>query len=91
MDAIKDGSTSARTARIRSVALDRQKGRSEEHVTHSAYALLISNISDRDRARDVGHFDGILMTFINDVDQVENRLGKTSKTKKDPRSHETDA
>ena len=43
---------------------------------NSAYAALISNISERDRAKDVEQFDGILRTFINEMNKFENRFGK---------------
>ena len=43
---------------------------------NSAYAALISNISERDRAKDVEHLDDILRTCINDVNKFENRIGK---------------
>ena len=43
---------------------------------NSAYAALISNISDRDRAKDVEHLDDILRTLIIDVNKFENRFGK---------------
>ena len=41
----------------------------------SAYAALISNISDKDRAKDVEQFDDVLRTFINDTNKFENRFG----------------
>ena len=41
----------------------------------SAYAALISNISERDRAKDVEQFDDILRTFINETHKFENRFG----------------
>ena len=44
---------------------------------HSAYAALISNISGRDRAKDVEQFDDVLMTFINWRNKFETRFGKT--------------
>ena len=44
--------------------------------TKSAYAALISNISDRDRAKDAKQFDDILRTSINDMNKFENRLAK---------------
>ena len=43
----------------------------------SAYAALISNVSERYRAKDAEQFDGILRTFINETNKFENRLGKT--------------
>ena len=39
----------------------------------SAYAALISNISERDRATDVQQFDDILRNFINETKQVRVR------------------
>ena len=42
----------------------------------SAYAALMSNISERDRAKDVEQFDDILRTFINEMHKFENRFGK---------------
>ena len=42
---------------------------------NSAYAALISNISERDRAKDVEHFDDILRSIINDTNKFENRFG----------------
>ena len=41
-----------------------------------AYAALISKISERDRVKDVGQFDDILRTFINEMNKFENRFGK---------------
>ena len=50
------------------MARDRQEIRSEEHVDkNSAYAALISNISERDTAKDLEQFDDILRTFTNDM------------------------
>ena len=42
--------------------------------TNSAYAALISNISE-DRAKDVEQFDDILRKFTNEMNEVENRFG----------------
>ena len=42
----------------------------------SAYAALISNISERDRAKDVEQFDDILRNFINESNEYEVRFGK---------------
>ena len=42
----------------------------------SAYAALISNISEKDRAKDVEQFDDILRTFTNEMNKFENRFGK---------------
>ena len=43
---------------------------------NSAYTALISNISERDRAKDVEQFDDILRTFTNEMNKLENRPGK---------------
>ena len=43
----------------------------------SAYVALISNISEKDRARDVEQFDDILRTFTNEMNKFESRFGKT--------------
>ena len=42
----------------------------------SAYAALVSNINERDRAKDVEQFDDILRTFKNEMTKFENRFGK---------------
>ena len=42
----------------------------------SAYAALISNISERDRAKDVEQLDDMLRTFINETNKYEGLLGK---------------
>ena len=42
----------------------------------SAYAALISNISEKDRAKDVEQFDDILRTFTNEMNKLESRFGK---------------
>ena len=44
---------------------------------NSAYAVLISNISERDRAKHVEQFDDILRTLVNDTNKLENRFCKT--------------
>ena len=44
--------------------------------TNSAYAALISNISEKDKAKDVEQFDDILRTFANEMNKFENRFGK---------------
>ena len=49
---------------------------------NSAYAALISNISQRDRAKHVEQFDDILRTFINETNKFENRFGTTSDEEK---------
>ena len=43
--------------------------------TNSAYAALISNISERGRAKDVEQVDDTLRTFINETNKFENRFG----------------
>ena len=43
---------------------------------NSAFAALISNISERDRATDVEESDDILRTLINEMNKFENRFGK---------------
>ena len=45
-------------------------------VKNSACAALISNISERDCARDIEQFDVILRAFINETEKPENRFGK---------------
>ena len=42
----------------------------------SAYASLISNISEKDRAKDVEQFDDILRTFTNEMNKFDSRFGK---------------
>ena len=42
----------------------------------SAYAALISNITEKDRAKDVQQFDDVLRTFKKEMTKFENRLGK---------------
>ena len=42
----------------------------------SAYAALISNITERERAKDVEQFDDILRTFTSEMTKFENRFGK---------------
>ena len=44
---------------------------------HSAYAALISNISEKDRAKDVEQLDDILRTSTNEMNKFENRFGMT--------------
>ena len=48
----------------------------------SASVALISNISERDRAKDVEQFDDILRTFIHDTNKFENRFGIISDEEK---------
>ena len=43
---------------------------------NSAYAALISNISEKDSAKDVEQFDDIRGTFTNEMNKFENRFGK---------------
>ena len=42
----------------------------------SAYAALISNISERDRAKHVEQIDDILRNFTNETNKYEGRFGK---------------
>ena len=42
---------------------------------NSAYAALTSNISEKDRAKDVEQLDDILRTFVNDTNSFENKFG----------------
>ena len=44
----------------------------------SAYAALMSNISEKDKAKDVEQFDDVLRMFINDTNKCENRFGTIS-------------
>ena len=48
------------------------------------YAALISNISERDRAKDVEQFVDILRNFINETSKYEGRLGKIRDEEKTP-------
>ena len=43
--------------------------------TNSAHAPLISNISFRDRTKEMVQFDDIWRTFINETNKFENRFG----------------
>ena len=43
---------------------------------NSAYAALISNISEKDRAKDVEQFYDILRTFTNEMNKFDFRFGK---------------
>ena len=52
---------------------DDQRNMSDKN---SAYAALISNISEKDRAKDVEQFEDILRTFVNEMNMFENRFGK---------------
>ena len=42
---------------------------------NSAYAALISNISEKDRAKDVEQVDDILRTLTNEMNKFESRFG----------------
>ena len=44
-------------------------------VKNSAHADLISNVSERDRAKDVEQLDDVKRTFINETNKFENRFG----------------
>ena len=57
----------------------------------SAQAALISNISERDRAKDVEHFDEILRNFIDETNKYEGRFGKNPRRTKDSGSAKVDA
>ena len=50
----------------------------QRNMSHksSACEALFSNISEKDRARDVEQFDDILRTFTNEMNKLENRFGK---------------
>ena len=41
----------------------------------SAFAAFISNISEKDRAKDVEQFDDILRTIIKEMNKFESRFG----------------
>ena len=57
-------------------AIVRRCEQMNRYDTNSAYAALISCISERDRAKYVEHFDDILRTFVNKTNTFENRRGK---------------
>ena len=57
----------------------------------SACAPLISNISERDRAKDVEQFDDILRNFINETNKYEGRFGKIRDEEKNSGSEKVDA
>ena len=42
----------------------------------TSYAALISNISEKDRAKDVEQLDDILRTFTNEMNKFKNRFGE---------------
>ena len=44
--------------------------------TNSPHAQLVSNISERDRSKDVEHFEDILTTCVNETSLFENSFGK---------------
>ena len=44
---------------------------------NSAYAAMISNISEKDRAKDVEQFDDILRMFVNEMNKFENRFARS--------------
>ena len=48
----------------------------------SAYAALVSNISEKDRAKDVEQFDDILRTFTHEMNKFESRFGKIREEEK---------
>ena len=64
----------------------------EEHVSqqNSAYAALISIISEKDRAKDVEQFDDILRTFTNGMNKFENRIWQDQRRGEDAYSQEID-
>ena len=57
----------------------------------SAYAALTSNISERDRAKDVEQFDDILRNFINETNKYEGRFGKIRDEENFKQSKKVDA
>ena len=57
----------------------------------SAYAALISNMSEKDRAKDVEQFDDILRTFINEMNKFESRFGAIRDEEKIARGQEVNA
>ena len=58
---------------------------------NSADAALISNISEKDRAKDVEQFDDILRTFINDTNKFEKKIRHNPRRGKDACSQEVNA
>ena len=54
----------------------RRYGQSNMSDKNSAYAALISNMSEKDRAKDVEQLDDILRTFTNEMNKYENRFRK---------------
>ena len=61
--------------------IDRRYDQRNTSERSSAPAALISNTSERDRAKDVEQFDDILRNFLNETNKYEGRFGK-SETKK---------
>ena len=57
----------------------------------SAYAALISNITERDRAKDVEQFDDILRTFTNEMTKFEKPIWQDEGGGEGTRSQEIDA
>ena len=57
----------------------------------SASVVRISNISDRNRAKDVEHFLVILRTFTNVTSKYESRFGKNVRGGHNVCSREADA
>ena len=69
--AIENGSASRRTERIEAWHLIvRRYDQRNTSDRSSAYAALISKITERDRAKDVEHFDDILRTFKNEMTKL---------------------
>ena len=84
--------TQGRREGIRSMARDCEEVRTKNMSdNNSAYAALINTISERDQAKDVKQFDGILRTFVDETSKIENTLGKIRDEEKDARSPEIDA
>ena len=48
----------------------------QRNTSDRSYAALISNNSERDRAKDVENFDDILTNFVNETNKYERRFGK---------------
>ena len=63
-------------------AVVRRHGQRDMSDNNSAYAALISNITEKDRAKDVEQFDDILSTFTNEMNKFECRFGKISDEEK---------
>ena len=62
----------------------RRYDQSDTSDLSSAYAALIINISERDRAKDVEQFDDILRKFINETNKYEGRFWKIRDEEKTP-------